>query len=89
MEKLCLNCKHFVQHYHLNCLNRICPTNCGLCKLKKVNDKQRKKSALDEACKLWETNEKDADSLEWTLENNLENIVEQLNKIIQKFNSEK
>ena len=89
MKKLCQNCKHFVQHYHINCLNRICPTNCGICKLKKINDKESKKSSLDRACELWETNERDVNSLEGSLDGKLEKLINQLSQIVQNFNLEK
>ncbi|MDE6059619.1 MAG: hypothetical protein K2G44_06255 [Clostridia bacterium] len=84
MEKLCQNCKHFTQHYYINCLNRICPTNCGVCKLKKGNNKERKKAAFDKACELWETNEKSVDDLGGGIEDKLENILNRLNEIINR-----
>lgn len=60
-ERVCLNCKHFIQHYipgGFPYLENLVPINCGVC----VYARRRHRKALQKGCEHWEskTNIKEA-----------------------------
>lgn len=82
MEKLCGNCKHFVQHYVINSADNLIPIHYGTCAGKRITSHSRH-YPLESACDRWETNEREQEKQSQSTEKRLKEIIKQLNELVQ------